>query len=60
MQQADILSAALLVMQEQQLAVIECRWEEPSLENAYFTLTGAKVAPASGQKNNKKGQRKRR
>ncbi len=59
MQQADILSAALLVMQELNVAVIECRWEEPGLESAYFKLTGTKIMPTPGQ-NNKKGQRKRR
>ncbi len=57
---AQILSIALKAFEEQKHSVVECRWEEPSLENAYFKLTGETIAPPPTLKNNKKGQRKRR
>lgn len=56
---SDVLTLALQAFQNQQQPIVECRWEEPSLENAYFKLTGQKImAPYSMTKKNKKGQRK--
>lgn len=57
---AKTLSLALKAFEEQQHSVVECRWEEPSLENAYFKLTGETIAPPPTLKNRKKGQGKRR
>lgn len=56
--QSEILALALQVFQDQQQPVIECRWQAPGLENAYFKLTGEKITPPSASKNNKKGRRK--
>lgn len=55
---AKILASVLQSFEDEQLAVIECRWEQPGLENAYFKLTGENIALPPGLKNNKKGQRK--
>jgi ABC-2 type transport system ATP-binding protein len=56
---AKTLALVLQAFEERQQAVIECRWEQPGLENAYFKLTGESIVPTSSLKNNKKGQRKR-
>lgn len=56
---SKILATVLQSFQGQQLAVTECRWEEASLENAYFKLTGQTISTSS-KHNNKKGQRKHR
>ena len=53
---AKILALVLQIFEDQHLAVIECRWEQPGLENAYFKLNGENIAPSSGLKNNKKRQ----
>ncbi|MCF6204144.1 MAG: ABC transporter ATP-binding protein [Methylococcaceae bacterium] len=61
---AKTLGLALKAFKEHQYSVIECRWEEPSLENAYFKLTGKTIVPPvtlnknKNKNKNKKGQRK--
>lgn len=57
---AKILASALQIFEEQQQSVIECRWEQPSLESAYFKLTGENITAPTPLKKNKKGQRKHR
>ncbi len=56
--QSSVLATILKLFQEYQLAVAECRWEEPSLENAYFNLTGFNIS-APVAKNNKKKRKAR-
>jgi len=54
----EVLASVLQICQEQHVAIVECRWENAGLENAYFKMTGQSISPPSGAKNNKKGQRK--
>lgn len=54
-----ILLQTLAVFDRLQQAVTECRWEEPSLAQAYFKLTGGVLETSPVQKNQLKGQRKR-
>lgn len=56
---AKILALVLQIFEDQHLAIIECRWEQAGLENAYFKLTGESITSPPGLQNNKKGQRKR-
>jgi ABC-2 type transport system ATP-binding protein len=57
---SKILASVLQVFQTQQYAIVECRWEEAGLENAYFNMTGHTISSLPAFKNNNKGQRKRR
>ena len=53
---SSILQQVLQAFASQQLAVTECRWEEPGLANAYFKLTDKNIIAPSITK---KGKRKR-
>lgn len=57
---SKLLTSVLNVFQKQKCAVMECRWDEPGLESAYYKLTGQNVSSLGNFKNNKKVYRKRR
>lgn len=57
---AEILRMTLAIFESQTIPVVECRWDDAGLENAYFKLTGESLNVSSVLKKSKKGQGKNR